>query len=242
MKIIITMAGMGSRFREIGLDKPKHEIYANGKTLFEWSLLSLKDFFSDEFIFIVREGFYNENFIIKILNQLDIKKFHIVVVDELTDGQASTCLCADNLLSGTDSICIFNIDTYITPGKLKRDDITDDIIGYIPAFRGSGDRWSFIKLDKNGLVKDITEKIRISDFCSIGLYYFKEWNIYKEVYNLYKDEVKSQYNEVYIAPLYKYLIDKKHKLTTSIIDSKDVFILGTPDDVRKFDPEYISKN
>ena len=45
MKIIITMAGEGSRFKKIGIKKSKYEIVARDKTLFEWSMLSLSDFF-----------------------------------------------------------------------------------------------------------------------------------------------------------------------------------------------------
>ena len=41
MTIIITMAGLGSRFRKAGYECPKYMIEAKGKTLFEWSMGSL---------------------------------------------------------------------------------------------------------------------------------------------------------------------------------------------------------
>ena len=63
MKIIITMAGEGSRFKKIGIKKSKYEIVARDKTLFEWSMLSLSDFFSEEFIFIVKKSDNSEEFI-----------------------------------------------------------------------------------------------------------------------------------------------------------------------------------
>ena len=50
MNIIITMAGEGKRFKDIGYDVPKHLIKAKGKTLFEWSILSLSNFFDNNFI------------------------------------------------------------------------------------------------------------------------------------------------------------------------------------------------
>ena len=40
--VIITMAGLGTRFRKAGYQVPKYMIEAKGKTLFEWSLDSLK--------------------------------------------------------------------------------------------------------------------------------------------------------------------------------------------------------
>ena len=36
--IVITMGGLGSRFRKMGYQVPKYMIEAKGKSLFEWSL------------------------------------------------------------------------------------------------------------------------------------------------------------------------------------------------------------
>lgn len=44
MTIIITMAGMGMRFRNAGYTVSKYMIEAKGKTLFEWSMDSLLGF------------------------------------------------------------------------------------------------------------------------------------------------------------------------------------------------------
>lgn len=43
MNIVITMAGLGERFLKAGYKQPKYEIEVHGKTLFEWSLLSLAE-------------------------------------------------------------------------------------------------------------------------------------------------------------------------------------------------------
>ena len=44
MTVIITMAGLGSRFYKAGYDCPKYMIEARGKTLFEWSMDSLSGY------------------------------------------------------------------------------------------------------------------------------------------------------------------------------------------------------
>jgi choline kinase len=48
------MAGLGSRFRKAGYNVPKYMIEAKGKTLFEWSMISLTGFKDvvDKYIFI----------------------------------------------------------------------------------------------------------------------------------------------------------------------------------------------
>ena len=57
MTIVVTMAGLGTRFKEAGYDIPKYKIKAKGKTLFEWSMESLLGYLREEnvYIFIVRK-------------------------------------------------------------------------------------------------------------------------------------------------------------------------------------------
>ena len=38
MIVMITMAGIGSRFRKAGYQVPKYPIVVHGKSLFEWSM------------------------------------------------------------------------------------------------------------------------------------------------------------------------------------------------------------
>lgn len=241
MKVIITMAGMGSRFRNIGINKPKHEILASGKTLFEWSMLSLIDFFDNDFIFIVREGAYNEKFILEKSKELGIKKSIIIESKELTDGQATTALLADKVIR-EEEIIIYNIDTYVKEFSLKRSDIGSKLDGFIPVFKAEGDKWSFVKLNAKNEVIDVAEKRRISDLGTLGLYYFRSWKQYKEIYFNNKEAIKKEFNEVYIAPMYKILLENNGNIGVSIIDNKNIFALGTPEDIEKFDRNYLFIN
>lgn len=242
MKILITMGGAGSRFRKIGINKPKHEIIAGGKTLFEWSLISLKDFFDEEFVFIARKDNYDVNFIINMMEKLGITKFQIVEVDYLTEGQASTTMIADSVLNDNDEILIYNIDTYITEGVIKKEDIKDYMDGLIPSFDAQGDKWSFVKFDENMKVEKITEKVRISNYGTVGLYYFKSWQKFKEIYLKYKMEIIKEYKETYIAPMYQYMIEENQGVYASIIKENDLFVLGTPEDIEEFDSNYLKSN
>ncbi len=227
MKVIITMAGEGNRFKKIGISIPKYEIIANGKTLFEWSLLSLKELWNEEFIFVVRKKIYNRNFIEKICNKLKISKVIIKEIDYLTEGQANTVFLCDEYLKSEDEIVIYNIDTYIK-GEIAKIKEMKKFDGYIPVFKAEGEKWSFIKLNNNFEVIDIVEKKRISNLASIGFYYFKSWKDYKEIYLKSKEKIKEEFKEIYIAPMYRYLLNENKKIGYKIIDSSNVFVLGTP--------------
>ncbi len=74
MNIVITMAGLGSRFKAVGYTLPKYMIEAHGKTLFEWSMLSLEGFKqkATKYIFIVRKEDNSKAFIQEKCNSIGI--------------------------------------------------------------------------------------------------------------------------------------------------------------------------
>jgi NDP-sugar pyrophosphorylase family protein len=236
MTIIITMAGLGSRFRKIGLDIPKYNLIARNKTLFEWSLLSLKNFFKNKFVFVSLKENNSREFIKQICSCLEIRNFTIVEIDNLTDGQASTVMKAAEFINPLDSIMVYNIDTYVDPEALEDIMIRGD--GWMPAFEAAGDKWSFINFDKNFRVLESVEKRRISEFGTIGLYYFKSYKLFKELY--YNVDFQGQ-SEKYIAPMYDLLL-RNGSVYTNILPNKCVHALGTPEDVLLFDKDFIINN
>ena len=243
MKVIIPMAGMGSRFKEIGIRRAKHEILANNQTLFYWSMKSLIDFFDYEFIFIHRGDEKQEVFIAQQCKQLGISNFRTVKIDGLTDGQASTVVKCDEYIDSHDSICIYNIDTYVEPYSILKKDIHDGCSGFIPSFEASGDRWSFIKIDDNRqYVTEVSEKIRISKYATVGFYYFNRWETFKRLYFNYRDDIIETFKETYIAPMYNYLINANEKVSYCIIPSHKIHVLGTPEDLKKFCPNFLNEN
>ena len=65
--VVITMGGLGSRFRKEGYTAPNYMREAKGKTLFEWSMISLDGYKRDvnQYILIAmkEEGIDMEGFI-----------------------------------------------------------------------------------------------------------------------------------------------------------------------------------
>ena len=235
MNVIITMAGLGSRFRKAGYNCPKYMIEAKGKTLFEWSMDSLIGYNEhvSKYIFVVRKEDRTEDFIKEKMKKYGIDDVEVVGIDYLTDGQATTCMLAIPYCNEKEPIMVYNIDTYVEPNEMKYEDISGD--GHIPCFHAEGDHWSFAKLDENGKVTEVREKVRISDNCTLGAYYFSSAELYKDLYEeYYKDNSKLEKNEKYIAPLYNFMIEKGMPVTISIVDEKKVHVLGTPEELQKF--------
>lgn len=236
MNIIITMAGMGSRFKKAGYNVPKYMIEVKGKKMFEWSMLSLNDFNKQDnvkYIFIVRKEDNSKEFITNEAIKMGISDFNILELDYLTDGQATTALLAEKYWNENEEMIVYNIDTYVEADTMKYSDIQGD--GFIPCFKAQGNHWSFVSLDEDGNAIEVREKERISDNCTIGLYYFKSCKLYKKIYNeYYKDNKHLEKNEKYIAPLYNYMIKKGMKVRISDLTTEKVHVLGTPEEVEIF--------
>ena len=237
LNVVITMGGLGSRFREVGYNIPKFMIEAKGRTLFEWSLLSLSGFddITSQYIFIAKIDPSNDvrRFIKDICNKLNLINYKIILLDYLTDGQATTALLAKKYWNPKDSLLIYNIDTYVESGTMLSSDLRGD--GFIPCFKAEGEHWSFVRLDKNGKAIEVREKERISDNCTLGAYYFKTCELYESLYNNYYNDTEHCINkEKYVAPLYNHLISLGGDVYISKIDSSKVHVLGTPKELDEF--------
>jgi dTDP-glucose pyrophosphorylase len=166
----MTMAGLGARFKDAGYTQEKYEIVFHGKPLFDWALESLSAFRDFEFIFIARDSPHVKEFILERTDLLGFRKIKIKTLTHLTRGQAETAALASEFFEPDDSMIIYNTDTHVKPGTLRPEQIKGN--GWVPVFSASGDKWSFVEADVDGTVKRTTEKVRVSDYCSIGLYYF----------------------------------------------------------------------
>lgn len=232
---IITMAGLGSRFRKVGYNIPKFMIEAKGKTLFEWSMESLKNFRGDNFkyIFISRKEDNAKEFISDKCLKLGILNFEVMELNNNTSGQAETAYLAIRKCDPNDQINIYNIDTYIHPEYLHINDLKGD--GCIPCFNAPGEHWSFAKTDDYGKVIEVREKVRISNNASLGVYYFKTAKLYMDLYEkFYANDDNIEKGERYIAPMYNEMIRLNKIVTITNIPFSGVDVLGTPEELEEF--------
>ena len=235
MNVVITMSGSGERFRRAGHDRPKHEILWHERTLFDWSLASLKGFFGKcPFVFVTRDFPGVRPFIADAAARLGLpaSDLRIEVLDRPTRGQAETALLAQPHLAPSEPVVIYNIDTHVCPQALNPADITGD--GWVPVFEAPGDRWSFVELGPDGRAVRVTEKQRISDHCSVGLYHFRSFFDFAQLTH----GIQAQRAEWYIAPLYNGLIARGGEVRIHRLPAKRVMILGTPEDLVESERSY----
>ena len=239
MTIVITMAGFGTRFKKAGYSMPKYQITVHGKTLFEWSMESLAEFrrSEDTYMFILRREDMAVDFIQEKCLSMGIRKIQIIELNEMTDGQATTAMLGAEYWDKESPLLIYNIDTYVEAGQMYPGQFCGD--GFIPCFCGRGDHWSFVRLNDDGKAVEVREKVRISDYCTLGAYYFKTCGLYEALYKeYYKENLHVEKGEKYIAPLYNYLVKRGNEVRISVIEEERIHVLGTPEELNYFKENY----
>jgi hypothetical protein len=231
MIIFIPMAGLSARFTKEGYTLPKYMLFAGNQSLFRIAVSSFKTHFETAtFVFIYRNIFDTKSFITAECNVLGIKHVELVEIDQPTKGQAETVkIGIDHLLQkGIDNeMIVFNADTaktnFVLPDFIKSTD------GYLEVFEGEGEHWSFVQplAGLQNRVERTTEKVRISNLCSNGLYHFTSMQLFMDAYQA------SFYNQVhngeyYIAPMYNALIAQQKKIHYFVLPKSEMLLFGTP--------------
>ena len=224
MKLVLTMAGLGSRFKKAGYAEEKYAIPFRGHTLLEWSLISLRSFAGHDLIVVTRDFPNIRDDLAAAAARCGLREPSVVVLDAVTGGQAETVLRAEPFLADDDEVLVWNCDTYVQADAVRPEDVRGD--GWIPTFDAPGDKWSFVVADAKGRASRVTEKVRVSDDCSIGLYYFRRFADLREAYN-----VRSEEGESYVAPLYEFLIAQGREVYLHRLPPDAVTVLGTPEDL-----------
>lgn len=233
---VITMAGRGQRFRDAGYDVPKFTIEVHGRTLFAWSVMSLSSWITAgaRFVFVIRREDDVTAFVAEQCRQLGVVSFDVVELGETTDGQATTVMAAGPLITDADAaLVIYNIDTHVRPGALDSTRVRGD--GWLPCFPGRGSAWSFARGDVDGRVVEVREKERISDDATVGLYWFRSFGCFRDVYAASQRPIGgTPATERYIAPLYDLLVAGGGSVFLDRLPADAVVPLGTPSEVAAF--------
>ena len=220
---VIPLAGEGSRFPIDVWQLPKPLITFNNKTFVEYSIKSLPVRVTDRIIFVVREGKFTQRLISTILAICGNIPISIVTVSDLTRGQADSVRIGLQNESLGKPLWIHNGDSALNCDWSLLNSRSD---GALITFTSNLPRWSFAKSDKFGKVLRVEEKVPISTSASTGTYIFEKASDFIE--SLEDSERNQIRGELYVAPLYNYLIDIGREYYD--VKCEHFFCLGTPED------------
>lgn len=231
MKVLIPMAGAGSRFANAGYTFPKPLIEVRNKPMIQTIVDNLN--IDAEHIFIVQKSHYAKYNLKETLERIS-PNCKIVQVDGITEGAACTTLLAKEYIDNDEPLLIANSDQYVEwdSNEFMYSMIGDGIDGGILTFYSTHPKWSYVKLDDKGYVVDLQEKKPISDKATVGIYFWSKGSDYvKYADQMIKNDIRVN-GEFYVAPVYNEAVkdDKKIK----IFDIKKMWGLGTPEDLDYF--------
>ena len=227
MAFIIPMLGKSSRFFNEGYNIPKYQLQLSGQSTFFHAISSFEKYFeTDLFIFLVRSDYDSDAFVKDEVRKSSINSYKVKVLDYETNGQAESVNLALDFLELNEPIYIFNIDTF--RNNFTKPEFIDNCDGYLEVFIGDGDGWSFILPGDGNKVLKTTEKNRVSNLCSNGLYYFKNKTIFSAALKKTKVSKKTVNGEYYIAPLYNELIKEGQSVYYEMVDISELEFFGTP--------------
>lgn len=233
--VVVTMAGLGSRFRAARYTVPKYRVDVHGRSLFAWSMESLRRFWDAgaTAVFVALADDDAGAFIKQQSAELGIVEHRLVELPALTDGQATSALRALDGVADDAPMVVYNIDTLVEPRALNPADLRDD--GWVPCFPGAGDAWSFVRADDAGRIVEVREKVRISPHATVGLYGFGGVGLYRQTYEeFYADPANLERGERYIAPMYNHLVSAGRAAWMTTVPRDAVHPLGTPAEVDAF--------
>lgn len=233
MKILIPMAGEGSRFAKEGYTFPKPLIDVNGKPMIQTVVENLD--FDCEYVFLVRKEHISKyDGITETLKRITNGRCTIVEVDSLTEGAACTALLAKQYIDNDEGLLIANSDQFIDYESKNFDTIKSltNVDSIVFTFNAVHPKWSFVKTNSRGFVTEVAEKKPISNIATCGIYWYRKGSDFvKYAEQMIEKDIRVN-GEFYIAPVYNELIQDGKTLVPFYVSK--MWGIGTPEDLRYF--------
>ncbi len=234
INVVIPMAGLGSRFKEVGYTLPKPLINVFGKPMIQRVVENLKSKKYDlNFTFIVQKE-HSEKYCLNYILPLICSNSNIIYIDNLTEGAACTVLTSKKIIDNDIKLIIANSDQLL---EWDIDEFIDEAIrqnsdGAISTFKSNEPKWSYAKTNEAGNVIKVAEKEVISSNATTGIYYWKHGKMFVEYAERMINKGIRVKNEFYVCPVFNEAILDNKKIT--IQECKKMWGLGTPEDLKYY--------
>lgn len=172
MKIILPVAGKGTRLRPHTHTRAKSLVQVAGKTVLEHIIERLKVLDADELVFITDEnGQQIEAFMTRCFPELNCS--YIVQKDRLGPAHAVS-LATPRIEEGDDVLVVFN-DTIFVTDLTRIPELCADCDGLIYSKEVEDYQRFGVNVIRNGIIIDMVEKpdTPVSRLAQVGLYYLK---------------------------------------------------------------------
>ena len=223
--LVICMAGLNTRFHDVGFDIPKYLLPWREETII-YEILKQLGTFDEVLLLANKRDVYFMPDLIKTIEPLGLGKNNIHYIGD-TNGQAHTAYISASLLKNRQqTFFVHNADTLLIGRDFKSIESTMSD-AYVDVFIANNPKYSYVR-SKDGLVTEIAEKSSISPFASSGLYGFYNAQLYEKMYEALSENFTGK--EMYIANVLDYMIKNNNLFVglNELNNSYETIVLGTP--------------
>lgn len=235
VNVVIPAAGEGSRFAKAGWTKKKPFIDVNGRPMLEHVIDNVVTEDYRTTLLLRKEHMESHQ---EEVENLVNSGASIIPVSELTEGTACTVLLARSTFDGHQPMMVANSDQLVDfdVADYVNDCLNRNLDGSILVFRDPtmNPKWSFARLNDEGLVVEVAEKKPISDLATVGIYLFRRGSdfVASAIDMIARNERVN--GEFYTCPVYNYMIEKGLKIGVYEVPMDAMKGLGTPDDLTDY--------
>ena len=237
MKVVIPMAGLGSRFAEKSYVFPKPLCDVNGKPMIQRVVENL-GFTDAQHIFLVQEE-HRQQYSIDDMLQTISPGCEVIGVDGLTEGAACTVLLARQAIDSRDELLIANSDQLVDFSHENFDTMRHFTLAnaIVFTFRATHPKWSFVRLDIDGCITEVAEKRVISDVATCGVYWFRHGQDFVQAADqMIAKDIRTR-GEFYLAPAINEMLDTPRGYNPDTV--LPFFVdamhgIGTPEDLEAY--------
>lgn len=239
MNVVIPLGGVGSRFQTEGyLQRPKPFIPVLGKPMIRWVVDNLSLAADDALVVIYNPNWMSmDNFMQEQLADRD-PRIRLVKLPGPTRGAAETVLIGLKSLPPEmlkRPTLLADGDTFYTADVVQRFRDVAKTHNAVFCFKDTQPKpmYSYITMDAADNIKEVKEKIKISDWANTGCYCFRDGQeLEKECQELIKrgetQLSQDQKGEFYTSGVIAAMISKGAPFRGLKLERQDFHVLGTP--------------
>lgn len=249
--VVIPMAGEGSRFRDAGFTIPKPFIPVGGKPMILWVIQNMipkeipLEHYKLKFHLIVRTSHVVGNSLDSLFWDVPSNvSYTYHTTDGLTEGAACSVLLAEKEINNNEPLLIINSDQFLewNPDVFYKTLLNPEYDGSILTFYQPNPhdlKWSYAKVNEEGLVTEVQEKKWISPYATVGLYGWKRGaDFVKYAKRMILKNIRVK-NEFYVCPVYNESIADGQHVRVKLCSG--MWGLGVPEDLQKFRKGFLGE-
>ena len=218
MKVILPVAGKGTRLRPHTHAKAKSLVSVAGKTVLEHIVSRLQVLEIEEYIFIIDDN--GEQIREFMCNNFPELQCSYIVQSERLGPAHAVYLAAPHIAQGDDVLVVFN-DTIFVTDLTKIAELCKDADGLIYSKEVEDYQRFGVNVIRDGQIVDMVEKpdTPISKLAQVGLYYLKDGAVFMDYLRQGIDAGDKVKGEYYLPAVFMRMINDGKRLLAPEIDS-----------------------